>query len=268
MGLYERVLQSIINKKERKEKGLHNGIPFPFERYKDYIPSIDKGSYIGILGSSGIGKSRWIRDAFVYKTLEFSKKNNYPVKILYFALEDGDEAIYKKMMIHYLYTRHHIDISAKYLDSKDVPIPDKYLNYLKQDADFYKEFDESVYIINNCSSPSEIQKVSHELHKKYGETHHLIAIIDNYSNITKDAHHNTEWEAIKTLSRNVIRLDLCKKLNMTVVAVLQVDAETEKHTFRNAGKVNLSAVEPNISSIGDAKVIMRDRVNILTNTIK
>ena len=94
--------------------------------------------------------------------------------------------------------------------------------------------------------------------EKFGHTHHLFSIIDNFSNITRDNYHKTEWEAVRELSRNKIRLDLCMKHNMTVIAVLQTDFDTEKNTFRNAGKAGITSVEPNMSSVGDVKVICRD----------
>ena len=50
---------------------------------------------------------------------------------------------------------------------------------------------------------------------------------------------------------------------MTVVGILQQDFETDKNAFRNAGKGGLISIEPNMSSIGDNKVIARDAYVIL-----
>lgn len=51
--LYDEVLNDLRKQQERKKNGISNGIPFPFPRYKEYIPDIEKGSYFGILGASG-----------------------------------------------------------------------------------------------------------------------------------------------------------------------------------------------------------------------
>src|SRR5690349_19411037 len=100
--IYDHILKDIRQKKENKEQGRYNGIPFPFKRYTPYIPSINKGDYVGLLGSTGAAKSRFVR-FLIYYILEFSWTNDYPVKILYFALEDPKEQIYKKIIAHYLY---------------------------------------------------------------------------------------------------------------------------------------------------------------------
>lgn len=264
MSYYEQVvLKDIIEKRERRINGSFNGIPLPFSRWQEYFPSLDKGMYYGILGNSGLGKSRFIRHTFLYETLKFSWKNNYPVKIIYFALEDGKLLVYKKLIKHYLWERHRINLPAKYIESKDLPLAQKYLDVLEGDKEFYKILEDSVYIINNATTPSEIYKVCMKVIEQFGHERHIIAIIDNYSNITKDPHHKTEWEAVRELSRNMIRLDLCLKHHMTVIAVLQTDFDTEKFTARNAGKAGISAVEPNMGSIGDVKVIARDMFALL-----
>ena len=85
MNLYEEVLGELEQNKSNKEKGIANGIPFPFERWRDYIPTIDKGMHVGVLAGTGIGKSRLVRH-FIYEMVKFSMNNSYPTKILYFAL--------------------------------------------------------------------------------------------------------------------------------------------------------------------------------------
>ena len=258
MSLYDEILREIEEKKDRKERGLFNGIPFPYPKWRDYIPSIDKGMYMGILAPSGVGKSRFVRKTFVYDLYKFSKENRYPIKILYFALEDAKNPVYKKIMCHYLWERHQFDLSPSQLESKFVGFDNRYLDIMKRDKRFFEELEQDVAIVNSCSTPSEIVQYCERVNERFGKTHHIIAIIDNYANITKDPHHKTEWEAVRELSRNHIRLHLCKELEMTVIAVLQTDVESDKNTFRNSDKGSISTLEPNTASIGDIKVIVRD----------
>lgn len=258
MTLYEEVLQEIEYKKTRKERGLFNGIPFPYPKWRDFIPSIDKGMYLGLLAPSGVGKSRFVRKTFVYDLYEFSKANDYPIKILYFALEDAKIPVYKKIICHYLWKRHQFDISPTQLDSKFVGFDNRYLQVMKDDRKFFMELEKDVVIINDCATPSEIVARCEDAHKRAGETHHIVVIIDNFSNILPDAHHANEWQAVRELSRNHIRLNLCKRLGMTVIGVLQTDVDTDKNTYRNSDKAPISTLEPNTASIGDIKVIIRD----------
>lgn len=261
MSLYDKVVKELKAKKVRKERGLHNGVPFPFPRWGDYYPCIEKGQYIGLLAASGIGKSRFVRDTFVYKTVEFSLKYDYPVKILYFALEDNKISVYKKMIAHYLYKQKGIRVPAKVLDSVTEPLPDNILEHIINDAPFYQRLEEMVVIINEALTPNQIYGQCIKAHELYGSTHHLIGIVDNYANICQDPQDESEYLAIKRFSRNLVRLELCKKLHFTMVAVLQSDYESEKNAFRSVGKP-ISSLEPNLASLGEIKIISRDMYSV------
>lgn len=263
MGLYDIVRADVFKRKQQKEKGVFNGIPWPFKRHRDYIPSIDKGMYYGFLGATGLGKSKLARHLFVYEVFKFSQAEDYPVKVLYFALEDGRIKVYKKFFAHYLWEFHNVKVPLKMLESKFEPLPDKYMKYIDEDEAFFRIFDDTVHVIDDKTSPKEITDVCERAHAKFGDTHHIITIVDNYSNITEDQHHKSQWEAIREFSRNDVRLNLCKKRDMTVIGILQQDFEQEKHSFRAAGKAMISTVEPNMGSVGDAKVVCKDMFVIL-----
>lgn len=260
MGLYDKVLADVIIKKERREKGEFNGIPYCFPRYYPYFDTFNKGEYTGILGNTGSGKSRLLR-FWMYHMVNFIMENDYPSKILYFSLEDPEIPVGKSIMSHYLYTRQGLAITAKMLNSSDKPLKDDYIKAIKNDSKFFREFDSIVEVINDLSTPNEIYNKVAQTFKEIGDTHHIIVLIDNQSNITRDSQDPTEWDAIKRLSRDIVRLKFCKA-GITTITVLQVNADQEKNTFRNAGKGSLTNIEPNLSSIGDATVVAKTMHNI------
>jgi hypothetical protein len=267
--LYDEVLNEIVVKKDRKERGMFNGIPFPFVKYQEFYPSIDKGHYLQILGATGQGKSKFKR-FLMYKMIDFAMGSNYPLKILDFSLEDYRTEVYKQIMIHYLHEKYQVDLSKRYLNSVDHPLNDKYIELIKNEEKFWKTFEDYVWIINDATSPNEIEKTCLKVHERYGKTHHIVALIDNYANITRDSEDSDEWSAVKRLSRNIIRLNLCKTKKMSVIAVLQQDFDSDRFAFRNAGKGSILQLEPNLSSVGDNKVITRDAfvVFALFNPVK
>lgn len=257
MGYYKDVfLKEIAEKKERRERGEFNGIPICYKNYSNYMGSIDKGVYYGLLSGTGNGKSYWMRHTFIYEPLRFAKKTGYKLKILYFALEDSQMQVYKKICAHYLWENHGILISQKLLDSKEEPLPDKYLKQLEDDEDFYDFFEENVYIFNDDLDPDAILKRCESAYKKYGDEYHLIAIIDNYSNVNQGKY-ASEYDAVVKLSREHIRLNLTKKLGFSVLAIMQSDQDSEKYAARNTGG-NISAIEPNLGSIGKIKIVNQD----------
>jgi hypothetical protein len=256
-NLYEKTIAGIKAKKQVRESGKYNGIPFPFERYRDYFDTIEKGNYIGLLASSGIGKSRFTRN-LIYHIVDFCISTGYKAKIILFALEDEDEQVFKKIIAHYLYVRHNISVSNRYLNSVDSPLSDEYLKIIEKDEKFWNLFNSIVYIVNDCLTPNQMKMACDKLNKEFGQTHHLIAVCDNYANIIQDPQDASEYLAVKRFSRNIARLYLCKELKFSVIGICQADIETEKNTFRNAGTKSLISVEPNSSSLGDVKVIVRD----------
>lgn len=258
--LFNKVLEDILEKKARKESGKHNGIPFPFERFREYIAEIEPGSYIGLLGASGIGKSKLTRNIFLYNALDFSLKYKYPLKIIYFALEDPAKKVYKNLLCHYLYTRHKHSTSLLMLESKSsFTLSAETIELLKKDEEFYQWLDKNVLIIDDCVTPDTIEARCELLKKAIDPEDHVIVIIDNYANLVPDEG-KKDWDAVRYFSRNIVRLKFCKEYNWTTVAVLQEDIETEKNRFRSiaAGKTTIGALEPNGSSIGNAKIIIQD----------
>lgn len=258
--LYNEVLNDLVAKRELKLSGGFNGIPFPYERFRDNITDIEPGSYIGVLGASGVGKSKFTRATFLYHTLDFSAANKYPVKILYFALEDPRKKIYKLMMCHYLYTRQKYSIGLMQLESKgDFTLPTEAIERVKADAEFFSWIDKNVLIVDDCVTPDSIEARCDKLREKIDPNDHVIVIIDNYANLVPDEG-KKDWDAVRYFSRNIVRQKFCKEYNWTTIAVLQEDIETEKNRFRSiaSGRTNIGSLEPNGSSIGNAKIVVQD----------
>lgn len=258
MSFYkDRFLKEVQTKKEKRERGEYNGIPFCFPNYRNYVNSIDEGVYYGLLSGTGNGKSYWMRNTFIYEPLEFILQTGYKAKILYFALEDSKMQVYKKLIAHYLWVHQKVYISQKLIDSKEQPLPDKYMDMMKDEEEFFEMFEDTVFIINDKLTPEEILETCLRANEKYGKDHHMIALIDNYANITKGEHIN-EYKAIETLSRDYIRLRLIKEHNWSVLAIMQSDQDSEKYAARNTASGNMASIEPNIGSIGKIKIVAQD----------
>lgn len=260
--LYKQVLGKLVEKRNRKLSGEITGIPFPFERFKPYIPELERGAYIGFLGASGAAKSKLTRFMCVYSVLDFAFANNYPIKILYFALEDPKEKIFMNLMAHYLLVRHGFKTNLWELESKgDFVFPPEAERLLKKDEDFYNWVHEHLWIIDDCLTPNEIHEKCLAVNSRLKNNEHVLMIVDNYANIIPDDEDKgDDWKAVRRFSRNIVRTELCKQYDFTVFAVLQQDLDTERYIFRSvaAGKSSAGSIEPSASSIGDVKIIIRD----------
>lgn len=284
--LYNTVKDSILKNKELKEQGKYIGIPMPFKRLAEYIPSIEKGYSIGLLGATGSGKSRLTRYLFLYEPYKFYKLTGYPIRIFLFALEDNKEKVYRNLICHYLFDLYGIYVSLQELDSKaNRTLPDWITEKLEEAKEFFAEFEKVVTIVDGIHQPTEIFTYLSDYAKRTGTIEevpvevegkiikqaryianndvHTIVIVDNMSNIDPEPGAEDERKAMIFFCKKLVRERLCNFYRFTVVQVLQQDFQTERQSFTRDGSTIISKLEPSLASIGEAKTISRSMHLIL-----
>jgi hypothetical protein len=280
MALYNIVKDSILKNREIKASGSFVGIPMPLKRLSEYIPIIERGHSIGILGATGSGKSRFTRWMFLYHVYRFYKKTGYPVKIIYFPLEDSKEKVYRNMICHYMHELYGIYINLQELDSKGkLVLPEFVVDKLKEAEEFFAEFESVVNIVDGLNEPTEIFNYCKDYALNTGkiETYeielegkktkqqryvadndvHTIVIVDNISNIDIESGAEDERSAIVKFCKTYVRGRLCNFFNFTVIQVLQQDFATERQSFTREGETIIAKLEPSLAGIGDSKTISR-----------
>src|SRR5688572_468721 len=110
MNLYQKCIERIEKNAQLKKDGKWIGIPYPYERLRQFQPSIDKEQVIGVTSFTGAAKSKFARYTFIMHPYEFSIKNNYPLLIDYYALEDSAIKVYMNILCCYLYLKHGIQV--------------------------------------------------------------------------------------------------------------------------------------------------------------
>ena len=284
--LYNIVKESIQLNKKLKEDGGHVGIPMPLKRLAEYIPIIERGHSIGILGGTGAGKSRFTRWMFLYHVYKFYKETGYPVRIIYFPLEDSKEKVYRNMICHYMHELYNIYINLQELDSKgDRNLPDFVLDKLEEATEFFKEFENVVTLVDGMNEPTEIfdylqdyakntgkiEKYDVEIEGKKTEQFryipynnvHTVVIVDNMSNIDVEKGVEDERRSIVKFCKTYVRGRLCNFFRFTVVQVLQQDFQSERQSFTREGSSIIGKLEPSLAGIGDSKTIARSMHLIL-----
>lgn len=281
MNRFRRVLDHLRENKQLKDSGGWVGIPYPYSRLRKYIPVIEKGHSIGILAGTGVGKSRFTRHMFIYNSYKFAKRNNYPLKIYYFALEDNGDKVFLNMIAHYLKEEHGITITVQQLASKgDRSLPTNVLAAIAESEKFFEDFESYVEIIDDIHHPSGIFKYLRQEAVDNGKiefkdiitetgdvikepvryipndnTHRLV-IVDNLFNF--DANKGeVERDLMIKFCRTHVRKWLCNFYQFSVVQVMQMSFDKERQQFTNGGASIISKLEPSLDGIGEAKVIAR-----------
>ena len=70
MGALNRI-NHYKTQRERALNGLFNCLPWPFPRFKAWLPGTEKGKYIIVTANQKVGKSKFVDYVYVYETILF-----------------------------------------------------------------------------------------------------------------------------------------------------------------------------------------------------
>jgi len=175
MQLYNRVLTELKTNKQLRESNQEIAIPFPFKRFSNFIPGIQRGRYIITTASSKVGKSKFTDFSFVYSPIEYVVNNvtNLDVKVLYFSLEMSKEDKMKELTCYLLYKYYGHALSPEEVSSvfKDKILSNEVLAILESEAFnvLINKFEERVIFYDNTRNPFGIYKTVREYANANGE---------------------------------------------------------------------------------------------------
>ena len=134
--LRERIVATLIDRRNKVLNGGINCIPSPFTRFRQDLPGIEQGKLYLISGGTKAAKSQITLYLFVLNTLLYcyNNPNKVKVKIFFFPLEESKEAVTLKVMaflLHYI-TNGEVNISPTDLKSTDErkPLSQEILNLM------------------------------------------------------------------------------------------------------------------------------------------
>lgn len=281
MNLYNQVIENIEQNADIKRQGKWNGIPYPYPRFAQYIPSIDKEQVIGLTSFSGAAKSKFARHTFIMHPYEFSLHNDYPFTANYYALEDSAKKVFMNILCHYLYMKHNIRISLWDLQSKYKEFPSHYIQKIKEGEKYLQSFNDKVRIIDSITNPYGIYKDVIKTVENYGEIireerdwgnghkvsqivgykpkddTHILMLADNLNNIDAEKHHKDKKEAMDNFVQKDCRLLYSKIFKMTCVIVHQQALEAERQQFTNTGGSIIDKIKPSLANLGGTKEVVR-----------
>lgn len=105
MGLVQRVLSNLEERRQRVLNGGINCIPSPFKSFRRDFPGIEQGKYYLISGGTKAGKTQITSYLFLYEPILYAYEHpdKVRIKIFYFPLEETPEKITMRFMCYLLY---------------------------------------------------------------------------------------------------------------------------------------------------------------------
>lgn len=151
----ERVLKSLEERRQNVINGNINCIPSPFKRFSEDFPGIEQGRYYLISAATKVGKTQLANFIFLYNSVlyAYNHPDKVSLRILYYPLEETQEAITLRFMSFLLYKLSKGTIRKSPSDLKsvreDFPIEEEVLNTLRSEEyqNILKFFEEHVTFV-------------------------------------------------------------------------------------------------------------------------
>ena len=288
MNYFNSVMTYLKGRRERAISGLYNCIPWPFPRFRQFLPGTQMGKFIIVTANQKVCKTKFCDFVYVYETLFFIMQHpEVKVKIFYFCLEESPRKKFIEFQCHLLYRLNNIIISPTELEStdKDHPVPEYILELLESEKyqAYIKKFEEMVEYVDTERNPTGINKKCRDYALSHGHLNfktievkdpitgqpmkkqvvdqvnpytpddpeeYRMVILDNASNIVVEQGMK-KMEAIEKVAKNAITLR--DQLNYTFILIQhQAQAQEGIENFK------LNKIKPSSDGLADCKTTTRD----------
>lgn len=285
MRISKRAVDNLRNYKQRRESGLVNVIPSPFKRMSWYTPGVQRKNYVIITASSGVGKSKFVKHAYVLNPYEYVNSHldtGIKIKIFYFCLEEAKENFIHSIISHRLYVKHGIRIHIKDLKSmrEEYILESSVLKYIDEMSPWLEEFEDSVEIVDQVRNPYGIFRTVEDYLKTVGtwktktiniggqqhnvrdfwvpsdSERYVLVVVDNLNLLQPEKGQSGLWDAIVKFS-STYSLELRDKYFCSLAYVQQQEAAKEKQEYYKGQSIE-AKLEPSLDGLGDCKLTQRD----------
>lgn len=288
MSRFKKVIATLKNRRERVISGLYNCVPFPFPRFRTWVPGIEDSKFIVVTANQKVGKSKLCDYLFVYSPLFFILEHpEMRIKVLYFTLEMSPQEKYNEFLCHLLFKLDGLQISPTELKStdKDNPVDPHIFELLETEKyqRYITAYENMVEYIDDSRNPTGINKYCREYALSHGHLNYKkglrknaftgemeeadvidndnaytsddpeerrIIIIDNASNLTLESGLK-KMETIDKMSKYGITLR--NQLHFIFV-LIQHQAQAQE----GIENLKLNKLKPSSDGLADCKTTTRD----------
>ena len=297
IGKVRRRVEGIKKTKESKDNGQIFCIPFKnYPKLTGSIPGAVPGMIQMVTAASGVGKTQFAKALYVREPLEYAKKHNIKLKILYFALEESEKEFIDTMICNYLSVKCNTKIDILTLQGyREESLSEESVKLIEHHMDEIEDLLSNVEIIDSVYNPTGIYKYCRDYADKNG-THHFedrtfykkksdgeeyteqvkvyshytpndsnavtIVVLDHMSLLAPEKG-GTLHGAMAEWSTRYCLKQITKHWNWAVVNIIQQEQSSEKEQFSNNGQSIQKKTEPSLAAFANNKEIQRDAKVIL-----
>lgn len=157
------LVQTIKKGKEGKNVGIKTGIP----KLDSVIYGVQRKFLYTIGASSGIGKTSFTLDTFLFNVIK--NAGDKPISVLFYSFEMSKEVLFAKLISRYIWETFKQVITYEDILSLTSPISDEKYEYIKKSIDWIKYLDSLVTVYDKPLSPSGIYGTCKDWLRKFGD---------------------------------------------------------------------------------------------------
>jgi replicative DNA helicase len=276
------LFQSALDKIDRGRLGLNVGIPHGLSKLTDYVPNIQQGTYYLIGAGTGVGKTSFVDDIFLYNTYDFIKKNKTDITldIDYFSFEIEKSLKITKGICRKLFEDFRISIDLNYALSRGKnKMSDEVYAKVIETKEYFDQLDDVINIFDMPLNPTAIYRylwnkvekngkiikkvidtvdqagnpIKMEIFDKYipndPQKYHFV-IIDHIS-LSKTESGLTLKDTIDKISSHLVFFR--NNFNIIPVVIQQLN-----YDITDPLRAKLGRLSPMLSDFGDSKYTTRD----------
>lgn len=255
-------LGEVLNYIEEQQIKTVTGIPFGFNRYKEALDGIERGSSHLIVSGQGGGKSSFAIDKYLINSVIYSYNNPGLINlhIDYFNLEETDERFNLKILSNIVYKILGKEYSVN--DFQNRGGKKLLLNSTSQFKclqPFIDHYNSHVSLFND-KSPLMIKKrilESNVALKKKGwdlnaSNYYHIVIIDNLKFLKKEQSHRAAKDCIDDLCLNILQ-ELRQQYAIIPVILQHQSGDSSDMIVSVKGDVVENKLKPSLINLGESK---------------
>lgn len=284
--IFNRAIQRIEENSNKK----YNCIPWGLERFEEVLPGIMQRKYYIVTASTGVSKTQFTDEFFMYRPIEFvlNTETDIKVKIFYYSLEVDKESKIIQGIARKLYRDYKMIVPFnRILSMNKSRVSQEEFELIKQTKEYFEKLEDFVYIYDEHINPYGIYKRLHDYAETHGkivkkkinkkvvtasgkvETHeeevfdyyvpnnpneYVIIVVDHISLLSPELGLSIKG-TIEKHSNNMITLR--NKFGYTAVVVQQQMAAQEELEFHK-GRTIESKLIPSLLGLAESKLTGRD----------
>jgi nucleoside-triphosphatase THEP1 len=284
---FDQLLGVIERNKTIKENGGITSIQGPFPRLGQIYGGFTKSSITAITASSGVGKTKFVKQLAVTNVINQTANTDIKVKIFYFALEENATDFWLSFICTWLYKKYKINISTQQLKSiGQYTVSKELLEKIIEARKAIEYLQDRVEVIDYIRNPTGILKyvkayfdnpnIGEYITKRLDDGREVITgykykdenlwvfcVVDHISLLSNELSGETRtrltsYQTFDMFIKDYVLEVFSKRFQMANIIVHQQTPSSEKAVYTSRGSLIEERIEPSLEELHINKGIHQD----------